>query len=122
MKKNGSALRTNGRLAAEAVAAQFAGIPIEPIDAPTWPIHPPGWLQPDAPASPPSWSGLNIERRNRVPAPGLLQFPLAPFDRAAQRDDRCEALAAKAVLRICESGLRPLGWDPRAFHQKKEVK
>jgi hypothetical protein len=126
MKKNGSAARANVRLTTEhppgVTAAEFASIPIEPIDAPMWPIHPPGWLQLDVPASAPSWSGLHIERRNRIPAPDLLYFPLEPLDRCAQLDDRCEALPVAAGPKICESGLEPLGWDPRAFCVKKEVR
>jgi hypothetical protein len=109
-------------VAPEVLAATFAGISIEPIDAPMWPIHPPGWFQPEAPAAAPSWSGLNIERRHRIPAPGLLHFPLAPFDRPAERDDRREALLPTASPVIPHSGLEPFGWDPRAFSPKKELK
>jgi hypothetical protein len=109
-------------VAPEVLAAPFAGISIEPIDAPMWPIHPPGWFQPEAAASAPSWSGLTIERRHRIPAPGLLHFPLAPFDRPEVRENRREALLPASGPVIPDSGLEPLGWDPRAFSPKKELK
>jgi hypothetical protein len=128
--KNGSsgaaAARGNGRreseIAPEVVAAPFVTIPVEPIDSPMWPIHPPGWFQPEARAAAPSWSGVNIERRNRIPAPDLVHLPLAPFDRAAKPDGAREPLVREASPKIPESALELLGWDPRAFGPNKELK
>jgi len=120
--------RANGKsrfnVAAEVMASDFAGIVIEAVDATMWPIYPPGWLQPEAPASTPSWSGLTIERRHRLPAPDFLQCPLAPFDRSFGQASGPSpaATSSAAVPGIPASGLDPLGWDPRAFSPTKEVK
>jgi len=88
--KNGSTQKRStartAKLAPEVKAATCVTIPVEPIDAPMWPIHPAGWLQPEAPAAAPSWTGLTIERRNRIPAPDLIQFPLVPFPRPGAID------------------------------------
>jgi hypothetical protein len=126
--KNGSTQKRStartAKLAPEVKAATCVTIPVEPIDAPMWPIHPAGWLQPEAPAAAPSWTGLTIERRNRIPAPDLIQFPLAPFSRTgaidASIDASREALfpAARPIIR--QSDLAPLGWDPRATSPIKE--
>ena len=79
-------------------------------------------FQPDASAAAPSWSGLTIERRNRIPAPDFVRFPLEPFDHAAAVDeDRREALPSSQKPAIPGSDLAPLGWDPRAAYSKKEV-
>jgi hypothetical protein len=102
------------------MAAPCRGIPAEPIDMPKWPIHAAGWLHPEAPPSAPSWSGLTIERRNRIPSPDLLRFHLPPLDRVADPDDPPEALTRTALPAIPESSLAPLGWDPRAVCPKKE--
>ena len=124
VKKNGA--RPYGRLAPEVapeiLAAPFAGVETEPIDAPMWPIHPAGWLQPEAPAAAPSWSGLHIERRNRIPSADLRQFGLEPFDRSDGPDLRCEPLVAAARPAVPNTGLDPLGWDPRALLPKKEAR
>jgi hypothetical protein len=126
MKNGNGAKRTNApraaELPAEILSAPFAGIAIEPIDAPMWPIHPPGWFQPEAPASAPSWNGLNIERRHRIPAPDLLYFPLAPFDRAAACQGGSDAVLSALGPTVPASSLEPLGWDPRAFRPTKEQK
>jgi hypothetical protein len=128
--KNGSgtkrpAARTNGSattaLAPEVAATPFAGIAVEAIDAPMWPIHPPGWFQPDAPAAAPSWSGLTIERHNRIPAPDFVRSPLEPFDHTAVADGRREACRSSPKPGISGSDLAPLGWDPRAICLKKEM-
>ena len=109
-------------VAPEVLAAQFAGTAVEPIDAPMWPILPAGWFQPEATACAPSWSGLIIERRHRMPAPGLVQFRIDPLNRPDVPDDRCEAVMGNARPRIPGSSLEPLGWDPRALCPRKEMK
>jgi hypothetical protein len=123
-KKNGT--RPNGRpapeLAPEILAAPFAGVEAEPIDSPMWPIHPAGWLQPEAPAAAPSWSGLSIERRNRIPSPDLRHFGLEAFYLPHGPELRCQAFVTAASPVVPVSGLEPLGWDPRALCPKKEVK
>jgi hypothetical protein len=89
-----------------------------------WPIHPSRWFQPEPSAVPPSWSGLNIERRHRLPAPDLIHFPLAPYGRSVTQasEPACPAMSSVAAPSIPASRLDPLGWDPRAFHLKKEPK
>jgi hypothetical protein len=127
--KNGSSGaaggRANGRheseIAPEVVAAPFVTIPVEPIDSPMWPIHPSGWFQPEARAAAPSWSGVNIERRNRIPAPDLVHLPLEAFDRTAEPDGEREPLLGEVSPKIPESALELLGWDPRAFRPNKEL-
>jgi hypothetical protein len=126
MKNGNGGKRTNGSRAAElppeVLAAPFAGIAIEPIDAAMWPIHPPGWFQPEAPASAPCWSSLAIERRHRIPAPDLVYFPLAPFDRTAACESRSGVVPSALRPSVPAGGLEPLGWDPRAFRPMKEQK
>ncbi len=114
--------RTGSEVAPEIVAAPFLGTPIEPIEAPMWPIHQPGWFQPETTAAPPSWSGLNIERRHRIPAPDFVRFPVSAFDRAAEPDDDREPLCEAASPRIPVGALELLGWDARVFAGKKEFK
>jgi hypothetical protein len=119
----GRANRRRGpETAPEIAAAPFISISIEPIDARMWPIHPPGWLQPEAPAAEPSWSGLNVERRHRIPAPDFVHFPLAAFGRAAEPDCGREPLPGSVNPTIPHSALELLGWDPRAFGSNKEPK
>jgi hypothetical protein len=132
--KNGAAPRKSRKAAAhanghaetgvapEVLAAPFLGIEAEPIDAPMWPIHTAGWFQPEATPSPPSWSGLQIERRHRIPAPGLQHFPVVPLDAAAVPDTRREALIRADRPALPESGVEPLGWDPRTVYPRKEFK
>jgi hypothetical protein len=123
MKNGASAKRSTartGELPPEVQAATCVAIPVEPVDAPMWPIHPAGWLQPEAPAAAPSWTGLIIERRNRVPAPDLIQFPLAPFPRAGAINVTSGAVFSAAAPTLGQSDLVPLGWDPRAASPKKE--
>jgi hypothetical protein len=131
-KKNGATPRKSGKtaahingkpepdVAAEVLAAPFLGIEAEPVDAPMWAIHTAGWFQPEAAPSSPSWSGLQIERRHRIPAPGLLDFPVVPLDAAAVPDNRSEAVIQSASPTLPESGIEPLGWDPRAVYPRKE--
>ncbi|HJZ96782.1 MAG TPA: hypothetical protein VKE70_09740 [Candidatus Solibacter sp.] len=139
--KKGSTART-AELAPEIKAAACVAIPVEPIDAPMWPIHPAGWLQPEAPAAAPSWTGLTIERRNRIPAPDLIQFPLVPFPRpgaidagrllknrgqtahfAGEGTEHQQFSSRNGCLTPVfqqPADLAPLGWDPRAASPKKE--
>ena len=130
MKNGGTPKRSAraGELPAEVQAAACVDIPVEPVDAPMWPIHPAGWLQPEVPAAPPSWTGLMIERRHRIPAPDFIQLPLAPFDRAGEEPLPHGRGSATGVRTndatggpaAPQSDLAPLGWDPRAASLKKE--
>jgi hypothetical protein len=122
--KNGTSPKRSGsrgvELPSEVQLAACVAIPVEPVDAPMWPIHPAGWLQPEAPAAAPFWTGLTIERRHRLPAPDLIQLPLAPFPRAGSIDATREALFTAASPAIPPSDLTPLGWDARASSPRKE--
>jgi hypothetical protein len=102
--------------------APFTRIEAEPLDAPMWPIHPAVWFQPEVPPMAPAWSSLTIERHNRIPAPGLVQFDIAPLDRADEAADESDALAPAARPGLSESDLEPLGWDPRAVCGKEDRK
>ena len=97
----------------------FAGIEIEPIEAPMWPIHPALWFQPELAPSAPQWSGLEIERHNRVPVPDFVRSDIAPFDRPGVRDTSCGALTPCVRPAVPPSDLAPLGWDPRAVCRKE---
>ena len=123
MKNGTSPKRSTARtveLDPEVQAASCIAIAVESVDAPMWPIHPAGWLQPETPAMPPSWTGLVIERRNRVPAHDLIQFPLAPFARAGAMESTHGPLFRAADPSMQQSDLAPLGWDPRAAFPVKE--
>jgi hypothetical protein len=145
-KKNGT--RRPAPEASPVIDAPFLGVAAEPVDAPMWPIHQSGWFQPETPPSMPAWSGLSVERRNRVPAPELVGFEITPLEDqslAHRAVKGCGDTAAasgggtgsaakspeffaeplwsgSAVPRIPKSGLEPLGWDPRAICSKKESK
>jgi hypothetical protein len=105
-------------------AAEFAPAAAEPIDAPMWPLHAALWLQLEMAPSIPVWTGLAIERHNRIPAPGFLYFDTAPPDRPGILDSSAfpsgkTAPGTPARLDLPESGLTPLGWDPRAVCRKQ---
>ena len=103
----------------EKLEVPFAATEAKPIDAPMWPIHAALWFQPDQSPAPPSWSGLAIERRNRVPAPGFLQAGPWPLNRPDHPDSSCTAVAGHARPEVPVSDLEPLGWDPRAVLWKE---
>jgi hypothetical protein len=79
-------------------------------------------LQPDVAPSLPAWSGLSIERHNRIPAPDFLSSGDAPVDCPDVPDHSPEVLTPAANPRIPQSGLELLGWDPRTVCWKKEGK
>ena len=115
--------RSGGRTGAASDAAPFAAPFVTgqaaAIDVPAWPLHGVVWLQPELAPSVPAWSGLAIERRNRVPAPGFLQPDGAPLDRPDAPDTLLDALKPDASPEIPRSGLAPLGWDPRAVCKRE---
>jgi hypothetical protein len=126
-KKNGPApkrsagggARADARPAAQPVDGTFATMEAEPIDAPMWPLHPALWFQPERAPSAPVWTGLVIERHNRIPAPDFLHSEIAPTDRPGTLDRTCDALTPGARRELPESGLMPLGWDARAVCRKE---
>jgi tetratricopeptide (TPR) repeat protein len=94
-------------------AVPFAPMEPRPVDAPMWPIHPTIWFQPELAPSAPAWSGLAIERRNRIPAPGFVQPDIAPWNRASALDNACGVLIPDPRPETPQNGLALLGWDPR---------
>lgn len=119
-KKNGAkqssrpVAHTDERPGPEPPAAPFSTSEPEPIDSPMWPLHSGLWFQPELAPSPPAWSGLAIERHNRIPAPDFLHSGVAPVNRTDVLENSCDTLAPAACPKISESGLAPLGWDPRS--------
>jgi hypothetical protein len=116
-RKNGAApKRSTGT---EPPGAPFANLEAAPIDVPMWPIHSAVWFQPELAPSVPAWSGLAIERRHRIPAPDFLHSGAVPVQRPDTLDNSRDALAPDARPEIPQSGLAPLGWDPRAVGRKE---
>jgi hypothetical protein len=115
----GSGVRAEARPAPQPVDGTFAPIEAEPIDAPMWPLHPALWFQPERAPSVPVWTGLVIERHNRIPAPDFPRFDTAPPDRPGTLHNSCDALRPGARRELPESGLTPLGWDARALCRKE---
>jgi hypothetical protein len=94
----------------------FAITGAAPIDAPMWPLHAALWLQSEQAPSIPDWTGLAIERHNRIPAPDFQFRDIASPDRPGALDNSRNALSPGPGRRpaIPRSDLTPLGWDPRA--------
>ena len=115
--------RSGGRTGAAPDAAPFAAPFVirqaAAIDVPAWPLHGVVWLQPELAPAAPAWSGLTIERRNRVPAPGFLLPDSATLDRSDAPDTSLDSLKPGASPEIPRSGLAPLGWDPRAVCKRE---
>jgi hypothetical protein len=117
-KKNGAAKRPAVAKTAEValegfVAAQSAN-EAEPIDAPMWPHQPAIWLQPNEAPAVPSWSGLGIERHNRIPAPDFLTSVGGPANREDSLENSPRPFTPSVGPGLPQSDLVPLGWDPRA--------
>ncbi len=104
------------------VLAPFAALDQEPADVPSWPLHLAVWLKPDRPPGPPQWSGLAIERRYRIPAPGFLPADITPADRPAAPDFSSETRAPVNSPRIPGCDAVPLGWDARSLCAKEKEK
>jgi hypothetical protein len=116
----GSRARTGPGCAPQPVEAGFAVTEGEPIDTPMWPRHTASWLQGERTPSVAVWTGLTIERRNRIPAPGFLHFDIAPLKRPCTIESSRHPLHSPVRLEFPQSGLAPLGWDPRAVCRKQE--
>jgi len=82
------------------------------------------WLQPEVQPALSCPSGLGIEHRHRLPAPGLFSLGAA-LDRGGAIDHslRLHAIAPELPpvfpCALPESGLTPLGWDPRTERRGK---
>lgn len=101
-------------------AAPFVEMGAEPVDSPMWALQPAGWYQPQLAPTPPSWSGLVVERRSRIPLPDLLRPEPEPFQMAAEPAASPEHLTASPQPHFPQSDLAPLGWDPRAHCPKEK--
>ncbi len=117
-KRSATAEESTGACAPAPLAGPVAGVEAAGVDAPMWPLQSAAWFEPDVPPSPPAWSGLAIERHNRIPAPDFLPSGTAPLNRVDVPDSSRPALAAVGP-KVPESELAPLGWDPRAFCGKE---
>ena len=102
--------------------APFAAIGVEPVDTPSWPIQPAGWFQPEPTPAVPAWSGIGIERHSRTPLPGFIRHDISAVNRADALEVLCESFSPNAVPNLPESGLDPLGWDPRTEYRKEAGK
>jgi hypothetical protein len=120
----GSRARADAGSAPQPVEAAFAITGEEPIDTPMWPRHAASWLQGERTPSVAVWTGLTIERQNRIPAPGFLHFEIAPEIAPMKRPSAIESfshpLHPPVRLEFPQSGLAPLGWDPRAVCRRHE--
>jgi hypothetical protein len=102
--------------------APFAAVGIEPLDAPMWPVQTSAWFQAERGPAVPAWSGVHLERRNRVTWSDFWRAEIGPVNRGVgQVPVVPDALGRpEAYPTVPESGLAPLGWDPRAVHGREE--
>lgn len=119
-KKSAKTVTGRERTVAQPIPAEFVDIATGPADAPMWPLHSALWLQPERAAAMPEWTGLAVERRHRIPAPGLLPVETTPLDRRDALDHSCEGRKPAPRRELPPSGLTPLGWDPRAVCRREE--
>ena len=101
-------------------AAPFVEMGAEPVDSPMWLVQPAGWYQPDLAPEPPSWSGLAVERRGRIPVPDFLRPDAEPFPISAEPAAPPEHMTPGPEPLFPHSDLSPLGWDPRAHCPKEK--
>jgi len=99
--------------------AAFAEIETRPSDASMWPLHSVLWFQPERAALIPAWTGLGIERHNRIPRPDLLVVASPPPDHPDTPDKACEGIVPHPHCQLPQSELAPLGWDPRTVCRKE---
>ena len=92
--------------------ADFIELEARAIDAEKWPVSPVVWWQPELILRPPHTTGLRNERRHKTPAAGFLNVDLALVCVAGEVTTPEPAVPALRV-KIPESGLAPIGWDPR---------
>ncbi|HTP30910.1 MAG TPA: hypothetical protein VMJ75_01980 [Candidatus Acidoferrales bacterium] len=121
-KKNGSgSKRGNGsaHAAEHTPDAPFLRTEAAPVDAGMWPLHLAMWFQPEPAPAAPEWSGLGIERRQRVPSSDFRRCDAAWVDCPAGPVQLQEVLAPAPDAAIPAGDLAPLGWDPRAVCRKE---
>ena len=94
----------------------FAPIETRAPNPDAWLVHPLLWLQPELALSPPPPSALRLTRRHEPPPPTF-----APLLTSAQAGSShllwggLPSPGGTSTSRFPESGLIPLGWDPRAL-------
>jgi hypothetical protein len=96
----------------------FVSAEIGPVDSPIWPHDSALWLQGERAPSLPSWTGMTIERHNRIPGPGFLHTEVAPGDRPMGCENSLNPLRLSVPFELPESGLTPVGRDPRVVCRK----
>ena len=94
--------------------APFATPEMLAPDAQMWPVQPVLWLEPELGARLPRSSGLHIERRHQVPVAEFISLNVAPSRLPHTPENNCGLRAPSVRQKLPESGLAPLGWDPRA--------
>ena len=114
--------RNTPAAAPHAIDAAFAAMEVKPADAQMWQHNPVLWFQPERAPSPPAWTGLAIERHKRIPPPEFSLLETAPLNRPDRSQSSREAFQRAPRLRLPQSDLAPLGWDPRALARKEEAK
>jgi hypothetical protein len=93
--------------------AEFIKPELQTEDAPMWPIHPVMWLQPELRLQIPAGSGLHIERKYSVPSPEFVHSAMTPVSHPPALDMTVHPVLPCVGRQLPESGLAPLGWDPR---------
>ena len=99
--------------------AAFAEIETRPSDASMWPLHSVLWFHPERVALIPAWTGLGVERHNRIPRPDLLEVASPPPDHPDIPDKSSGGIVPHPRCRFPQSELAPLGWDPRTVCRKE---
>jgi len=107
------------QLVLEMPEASFAAIGVEPVDTPSWPIQTAGWFQPEPRPALPAWSGIGIERQSRTPFPDFIRYEISAVNRADAVEVHRKKVSPNVAPNIPESGLEPLGWDPRTEFRRE---
>jgi hypothetical protein len=115
-----SGARSGVRPAPRLIAAEFTELEAKAVDAPMWLLHSVLWFQPEGAPVVPVWTGLAIERHNRIPTPDFLHTDTSPPNRPDTLDNSRDALTPESRMELPPSGLEPLGWEPRAVSRKEE--
>jgi len=101
--------------------APFASVKLEAQDASMWPVHPVMWLQPAPRPVLSIASGLRVERRYAIPAPDFLDCAQDAVECKHAPDKSAELRRPSIAMVLPQSGLEPLGWDPRAARRMSRI-
>jgi hypothetical protein len=94
--------------------APFTEIAPPAVDSPAWAVHPGLWIGPNLLVTPPSASGLCVERRHKVPARGF-SGAVNPLPGSCTISFEESWMVPGCKLIFPRSGLAPAGWDPRSM-------